>query len=91
MEHLRININRVLSTVLYLNPDWQSEDAGELVMYAPNRSNTILTVSPVLNRCMLFLSDNFPHEVLFTQAARYSIAGWFRVNGTVFGNSDPPR
>ena len=83
--------NRVLSTVLYLNPDWQSEDAGELVMYAPNSSNTILTVSPVFNRCMLFLSDKFPHEVLATHADRYSIAGWFRINGTVFGNLEPPR
>ena len=63
--------NRVLSTVLYLNPDWQSEDAGELVMYAPNSSNTISTVSPVFNR--------------------YSIADWFRINGNVFGNLEPPR
>jgi SM-20-related protein len=83
--------NRVLSTVFYLNPDWQAKDAGEFVMYEPNSSASILTVPPLFNSCLLFLSDKFPHEVLVTHTDRYSIAGWFRVNGTVFGNLDPPR
>lgn len=39
---------------------------------------------------MLFLSEEFPHEVLPASRERYSIAGWFRVNGNGAGRVDPP-
>jgi SM-20-related protein len=82
--------NRVLSTVLYLNPSWQPGDGGEMVMYAPGlNSSAIETVQPVYGRLVVFLSECFPHEVLPTRAARFSIAGWFRVNGTLGGQLDP--
>ena len=82
--------NRVLSTVLYLNPAWQEGDGGEMLMYAPGDEMRLLeTVQPVFGRLAVFLSERFPHEVLPTQATRFSIAGWFRVNGSVGGRIDP--
>jgi SM-20-related protein len=39
----------------------------------------------VFNSCMIFLSDTFPHEVLTSRSDRYSIAGWYRVNGNSAG------
>lgn len=82
--------NRVLSTVLYLNPAWQEGDGGEMLMYAPDDETRLLeTVQPVFGRLAVFLSERFPHEVLPTQATRFSIAGWFRVNGSVGGRIDP--
>jgi SM-20-related protein len=83
--------NRVLSTVLYLNPQWQAEHAGELLLYSEDQSQLLLKIEPKFNDCILFLSDIFPHEVKVTQHDRYSIAGWFRVNATVAGQLDPPR
>lgn len=73
--------HRFLSTVFYLNPLWQEDDAGELLLYADQQSSPILKVPPVLNSCIVFLSDTFPHEVLASQTDRYSIAGWYRVKG----------
>ena len=72
--------NRVLSTTYYLNPDWTSGHAGELVLYAPDAQEVLATVVPRFNRMVVFLSERFPHEVLPTTQLRYSVAGWFRVN-----------
>ncbi|MFV0543001.1 MAG: 2OG-Fe(II) oxygenase [Marinicella pacifica] len=73
-------INRRLSTVLYLNPQWGSNDGGELLMYAPDSDELICRVLPCMGTMVLFLSEEFPHEVLPAQRSRYSLTGWFRVN-----------
>lgn len=84
--------NRVLSTVLYLNPGWCSTDGGEMLLYDPADERRLLeTVAPCYGRLAVFLSERFPHEVLPTRNTRYSIAGWFRVNTSVGGVVDPPR
>ncbi|MAD89386.1 MAG: proline hydroxylase [Pseudoalteromonas sp.] len=84
--------NRVLSTVLYLNPDWQTGDGGELVIYdGKDHEKELIRVAPSLGTFVTFLSDEFPHEVLPAKSARFSIAGWFRVNNSIGGHIDPPR
>ena len=37
------------------------------------------------------LSEDIPHEVRLSNAERYAIAGWFRVNASVGGGLDPAR
>lgn len=83
--------NRVLSTVYYLNHDWVKADGGELALYSPDEQQDIplALIEPVFNLCVIFLSDRFPHEVLASHKDRYSIAGWFRINGSVNGKVDP--
>ena len=71
--------NRVLSTVFYLNEDWQLGDGGELVLFAPEDDAIIATVTPTFGKIIIFLSESFPHEVLTACRQRRSIAGWFRV------------
>ena len=71
--------NRVVTTVLYLNEEWQEENGGELVIYDEN-GEEITKVIPNAGKMVIFLSDKFPHEVLPAKASRYSIAGWFRVD-----------
>jgi len=74
--------NRKLTTVYYLNPDWLPDDGGELIMYADeNSSNAFQTITPQMNRLVVFLSESFPHEVLPAHKDRYSIAGWFHIKG----------
>ncbi|EGR0246760.1 2OG-Fe(II) oxygenase [Vibrio parahaemolyticus] len=74
------NENRRLTTVFYMNESWSEEDAGELVVYDLN-DKEIATIPPHGGRLLVFLSEQFPHEVLPTNAERFSIAGWFRING----------
>jgi SM-20-related protein len=80
---LRGRRNRVLSTVFYLNEDWQLSDGGELALFAPEGDGIIDTVSPTFGKMIIFLSESFPHAVLTARKQRRSIAGWFRVRDTI--------
>lgn len=82
--------NRVLSTVAYLNPGWQPDDGGELLVYLPEDDNQGIRVTPAFGTLVVFLSEEFPHEVLPARRDRYSIAGWFRVNTSIQNRIDPP-
>lgn len=88
--------NRVISVVVYLNKNWFVSDGGELVIYdsqlstASIASNSIATVTPSLGTIVVFLSEEFPHEVLPAKNDRYSIAGWFRLNNSIANKIDPP-
>ena len=67
---------RVLSSVLYLNRDWCSEDGGQLRLYPPQ--NPHVDIYPTAGTLALFLSAEFEHEVLPATRERLSVAGWFR-------------
>lgn len=82
LDALQGKRNRILTTVLYLNEDWQACDGGELVVFEPTGESVIATVKPTFGTMIIFLSESFPHEVLFSHATRRSIAGWFRVSGS---------
>jgi SM-20-related protein len=82
---------RVLSTVFYLNPEWVKNDGGELLLYVDEQVSPLLIMPPLFNGCVIFLSDTFPHEVLTSRSDRYSIAGWYRVNGNSTGHIDTQR
>lgn len=64
---------RRVSTVLYLNPDWQETDGGELRIY-DNHGHTH-SIRPQLGTLALFLSE-LEHEVIITSRDRMSITGW---------------
>lgn len=84
LDSFKGNENRRLTTVLYMNDEWQPKDAGELVIY-DLQDRQLARIEPKAGRLLVFFSEQFPHEVLPTNTERYSIAGWFRVNG-VSGN-----
>ncbi|MCD8530555.1 MAG: 2OG-Fe(II) oxygenase [Saccharospirillaceae bacterium] len=92
MDAFKGQANRVLTTVLYLNPNWEVQDGGELVIYqADNHEQELLRVSPRFGTLVTFLSEEYPHEVLPAKRDRYSIAGWFRLNSSTTVRTDPPR
>lgn len=82
--------SRTVSLVVYLNPDWDEACGGELVLYRDRDDRSGIQVVPSFAKIVVFLSEEFPHEVLPASCDRYSIAGWFRVNTTGFGRIDPP-
>ena len=91
VDAFRGQSNRRLSLVAYLNPDWQSGQGGELVIYHPQHAGVELRkVAPLWGTLVVFLSEEFPHEVLPTIGERKSVAGWFRVNGSTAAQADPP-
>ncbi|WP_237057241.1 2OG-Fe(II) oxygenase [Microbulbifer sediminum] len=87
--------NRVLSTVLYLTPNWQPRDGGELAIYPPGEEAAapdalpLLKVAPRFGQMVIFLSEEFPHEVLTVNRPRYSVTGWYRVNNSLGDIVDP--
>lgn len=91
VDAFRGEANRVLSLVTYLNPGWNQADKGELVLYSNELDREGLKVIPLFGTIAIFLSEEFPHEVLPAKRDRYSVAGWFRVNTSVGDKIDPPR
>lgn len=83
--------NRIVSVVAYLTENWQPGDGGELRIYAEASDEVVATIEPRAGSLVLFLSEEFPHEVVPANADRTSIAGWFRLNSSIGGQIDPPR
>jgi SM-20-related protein len=70
--------DRVLSTSLYLNPDWGAEDEGFLRLYLDEpESAPFEDVLPVGGTLVCFLSGRFHHEVLPSRRERLASTGWF--------------
>lgn len=90
-DAFRGDTNRVVSMVLYLNPGWTRVEGGELVIYRGDGAAPLARVAPLYGTLVVFLSEEFPHEVLPATRPRYSLAGWYRVNGSSGGAVDPPR
>lgn len=77
------NKARVVSVVVYLNSVRQKDDGGRLRIWPrPDAIDSVLDVVPRAGTLVCFLSEQIPHEVLAAKRERFSIAGWFRRNGS---------
>ena len=75
LDSFKDSKNRVVTTVYYLN----DAQEGELIIY--DREGSVLTtIEPKQDTLVVFMSEDFPHEVRPAKTIRYSIAGWFRVD-----------
>ena len=84
--------NRVVSLIVYLNEDWNAEDGGALLIWpegAGDDAKPIVRLSPERAGAVFMLSETIPHAVEVTQASRFAIAGWWRVNPSIQGQIDP--
>lgn len=79
LDRFRDDDRRTVSAVFYLNPQWREEQGGALRMYLPGEQTADL--APYGGRLVLFLSSDFPHEVLPASHERLSLTGWFRRRG----------
>jgi SM-20-related protein len=68
--------SRVVSFIFYLNETWKKEDGGELVIYNHDGHEILETISPMPGSLVIFLSREFPHEVLPCRKERRSLTGW---------------
>ncbi len=76
VDSFRGNNARQISTVLYLNDNWQEADGGLLKLYQDDRE--LVSVKPEAGTLVIFLSETVPHEVTEARRERFSIAGWMR-------------
>jgi SM-20-related protein len=84
LDRHRGTAHRVLSAVLYLDPDWSPADGGQLRLYTNQALGTAgpcLDVVPEAGKLALFLSGEIWHEVLPSKRPRHSLTGWFRQRG----------
>lgn len=91
LDSFRGRASRMVTTVLYLNPDWQAEWGGELVIYGEDSDQRRAVITPEMGKLVVFMSEQIPHEVLPTCKPRASVAGWFRCNASVTEKIDPAR
>lgn len=83
LDQFKDRSNRLLSMIIYLNPEWKPSDGGELVLYPEHKEK--ITISPIGKRLVLFKSDQLEHEVLTTQSPRCSVTGWLLKQPTSVG------
>jgi SM-20-related protein len=71
---------RMVTAILYLNPNWQPGDGGELKLWTTSgdREGAFVLIEPRLGTLVCFLAGEFWHEVLPAVKSRMSITGWFR-------------
>ncbi|MDF3835224.1 2OG-Fe(II) oxygenase [Cupriavidus basilensis] len=81
LDQHRATEHRKISLVLYLNPEWEQHDGGELVLYPPDgQASALRQVLPQCARLAVFRSDLIPHEVLPCRRTRWALTGWFRTD-----------
>ena len=90
VDALRGGGNRLVSTVLFLEPDWDATAAGLLELDAPGGDGAPVAIPPEAGTLVCFLSDVFPHRVTPTRRLRVSLPGWFRRNPSCSGLASPP-
>ena len=73
--------HRVITVILYLNEQWQPSDGGMLRIYHKDAEGNEIhqDVAPLGGRLVLFLSGQYPHEVLPATRNRLSLTGWLRI------------
>ena len=75
LDRFRNDDSRTISSVLYLNSNWEPEHGGELRLHLDGQHHDI---APIANRLVLFISADILHEVLPAKAERLSLTGWFK-------------
>lgn len=79
LDNFRDSSPRAVSCVVYLNDDWQDDDAGELRLFSKDDPKAVVRdVLPRGGTLVLFLSREIPHEVRAPKRERVSFTGWFR-------------
>ncbi|CAD5119084.1 DgyrCDS7729 [Dimorphilus gyrociliatus] len=69
---------RCLTTIYYLNKNWNTQTDGGLLRIFPEVFNQVADIEPKFDRLLFFWSDRrMPHEVLPTYKERYAITVWY--------------
>ena len=82
-HHKMMNLERRINVLIYLNRDWRDEYGGQLELWDNDMKAAVVSVVPVLNRCVIFNTTSHsnhgnPHPVAHPDdVSRKSIALYY--------------
>ncbi|HXA27463.1 MAG TPA: 2OG-Fe(II) oxygenase [Candidatus Angelobacter sp.] len=86
-RHHKLNLDRRLNLLLYLNRDWHEEYGGHLELWDPEMQRCVQRIAPVFNRCVVFSTTSWsyhghPHPLTCPEdRTRRSLALYYYSNG----------
>lgn len=79
LDQFKSDDSRQFTVVLFLNPEWQANDGGELLLYDPvEREKVMASILPRMGVFACFFSSKIWHEVLAPQRERCALTGWLK-------------
>lgn len=79
VDQFRDTSLREVTTTFYLNADWQEQDGGQLLLFnKKDAEHELARITPHAGQIVVFMSGEFPHEVLPASKQRLSVTGWFK-------------
>ena len=61
-KHERLNLDRRLNLLLYLNEDWKQEYGGYLELWDRQMTRSVQRILPVFNRCVIFSTTDYSYH-----------------------------
>ena len=62
-KHPKLDLDRRINLLLYLNKDWGSTWGGNLELYDANNLNSpVVSIEPLVNRCVIFSTTSFTYH-----------------------------
>lgn len=86
-RHPKLNLDRRLNLLLYLNRDWRAEYGGNLELWERDLSRSAVSVVPLFNRCVIFNTSEWSYHghpaplACPPEITRRSIALYYYTNG----------
>jgi len=85
LRHMDCDRCAVLTTIVYLNENWKTEDCGQLILYERDGVTVKAEIFPKANRLVMFWSDDDnPHEVNSTMRDRFTMTIWYTNTAEAF-------
>ena len=79
VDNFRGSSARLVTFILYLNENWQPGDGGELRLFVDAEDGgRSIDIAPESGKLVVFMSEQFYHEVLPARSERLSVTGWLR-------------
>lgn len=83
----KLNLDRRLNLIIYLNKDWKEEYGGHLELWDKEMKSCVKRILPIFNRCVIFSTTDYSfhgHPIPLTcpkDVTRKSIATYYYSNG----------
>lgn len=77
LDARRHGADRRITATVYLNPDWETTDGGQLRLYPP-ASDDPVDIAPLAGRLVAFLGDEVEHAVRPTHTPRSALSARYR-------------
>jgi 2OG-Fe(II) oxygenase superfamily len=61
-HHSRLDLERRLNLLLYLNRDWHDEWGGHLELWDTDMTAVVERIAPIFNRCVVFSTTSFAYH-----------------------------